>query len=115
LASTNGATGFFNAVVRLLFRLVFLAIGLVFAASLLVAVGLLAAFWFLRAGWAKLTGRPVAPFIVRVDPRAGFSRFRDAGVRPEPAGRSAQLHDVTDVEAREVPPSAPSPGPSAPR
>lgn len=100
--------GALNGAARLVVRLVFLAVGIVFALSLLVAVLLLLAFWLLRAGWAKLTGRPVMPFIMRVDPRAGFARFRDAGARPAAAQREASLHDVTDVEARDIPARPPA-------
>lgn len=100
-----------NGAVRLVVRLVFLAVGIVFALSLLAAVLLLLAFWLLRAGWAKLTGRPVMPFVMRVDPRAGFTRFRDAGAQPSPARREASLQDVTDVEPREIP-SPPPAGPA---
>lgn len=56
-------------------RAFLLAAGLVFAASLAVAAVLMLAVWCLRAAWAKLTGRPVAPFIVRLDPRGGFERM----------------------------------------
>lgn len=110
---SGGLAGVLNGAARLVVRLVFLAVGIVFALSLLVAVLLLLAFWLLRAGWAKLTGRPVMPFVMRMDPRAGFTRFRDAGARPPRAAREERLHDVTDVESREIPPPAPSP--SGPR
>lgn len=104
-------------------RFVLFCLGLVFAASLAVAVLLLAAVWGLRYGWARLTGQPVTPWTVmfgnRFDPRAGFERFRTA--RPaEPTaadevaararGESAKspvmnlgrgaADDVTDVRAR---------------
>lgn len=87
-------------------RLFLLVAGLLFAASLAVAFALMLALWSLRAGWAKLTGRPVMPFIIRIDPRGGFHRMyrrtgeasgtRGAdGVRPRP-----KIGDVTDVEPR---------------
>jgi hypothetical protein len=100
-------------------RLVFFMLGLVFAASLAVAVLLLAAVWGLRYAWARLTGKPVQPWVMRFDPRGGFDRFRAAG-RPaeltaaDVAGARAQgqaadapvrLRDpgvVTDVQARPV-------------
>ena len=101
-------------------RLVFFMLGLVFAASLAVAVLLLAAVWGLRYGWARLTGKPVQPWVMRFDPRGGFDRFRAAGRPAEPtaadvAGARAQgqaadapvrLRDpgvITDVQARPVP------------
>lgn len=100
-------------------RLVFFMLGLVFAASLAVAVLLLAAVWGLRYAWARLTGKPVQPWVMRFDPRGGFDRFRAAGRPVEPTaadvvGARAQgqaadapvrLRDpgvITDVQARPV-------------
>jgi hypothetical protein len=87
-------------------RLFLVAAGLLLAASLAVAFVLMLAFWSLGAVWAKLTGRPVSAFIVRIDPRSGWQRmYRRAGgasaarrgdrVRPSPP-----IADVTDVEPR---------------
>ncbi|MBK8071172.1 MAG: hypothetical protein IPK34_03765 [Ramlibacter sp.] len=101
---------------RFVLRLVLLAAGLVFAASLLLAVGVMLVLWGLRMLWARLTGRPVTPFVMRMDPRGGFNRFYaarsgavvdaetvDRGASPAVRGRRA---DVTDVEARPVPPAS---------
>ncbi len=66
------------AMLKFLLRLVLFVFGLVLAASLATAVLLLAAMWLLRAGWARLTGRPVTPWVMRFDPRAGFGRFNAA-------------------------------------
>ena len=87
-------------------RLLFIAVGLVFAASLAVAFALMLTVWVVRAGWAKLTGRPVVPFIIRMDPRRGFEqmyRRAEEGSRTPRAdsvraGRN--IGDVTDVEPR---------------
>jgi hypothetical protein len=90
----------------LLLRIFLVAAGLLFAGSLAVAFTLMVALWGVRAAWAKLTGRPVVPFMVRIDPRAGFGRMyrrtqqgshtpRADAVR---AGRN--IGDVTDVEPR---------------
>ena len=70
-------------------------LGLVVAASLVCAVLLLAAVWFLRAGWAKITGKPVTPWVMRFNPRSGFDRFTAAGRAPEPTAA-----DVTNARAR---------------
>jgi hypothetical protein len=88
----------------LLVRVVLLVAGAIFAASVAVAAVIGLALWGIRAGWNKLTGRPVAPFIVR---------FRSPGfaVRPSPQQQSrtpradAVAHgkhvgDVTDVELK---------------
>jgi hypothetical protein len=89
-----------------LLRLFLLAAGLLFAASLAVAAVLMLAVWGLRAGWAKLTGRPVTPFIIRIDPRGGFERmYRRAGQESRTpradSVKARKIDDVTDVEPRE--------------
>ena len=115
---------FVAGLVRLLLRVVVLAMGLVLFASLLVAALALALVWMLRAGWARLTGKPVTPWAMRMDPRTGFSTvFRsterwssgrrgaaapdagDAGGDAAASRRGGILPgsaEVTDVEAREV-------------
>lgn len=90
----------------LLLRLVAVLAGLVFAASLAVALVLLLAVWGLRAAWARLTGRPLAPFVVRIDPLGGFNRMvRRSGPpgrtpRADAAGARLRAADVTDVEPK---------------
>lgn len=92
---------------RFVLKLILLVAGLVLAASLLVAVLVLLAFWLLRAGWARLTGRPVSPFVMRFDPRGGFDRmYRHAGPSagrsaPQRPGPAREIADVTDVEPKE--------------
>ena len=92
---------------KLILRLVLLAAGLVFALCLLVAAGALLAVWGVRMGWARLTGRPVTPFIFRMDPRAGFGRvYRGAGPaapREDEAVRPVRrpIGDITDVVPKE--------------
>jgi hypothetical protein len=87
-----------------LLRLFVVAAGLVFAASLVVVFAGVLGFWLLRSGWARLTGQRVTPFVMRVDPRAGFdSVLRRAASRAPRAhamatGRS--VGDVTDVEPK---------------
>ena len=82
-----------------LLRVVLFFMGLLFAASLAVAALLLVAVWMVRAGWARLTGRPVTPWVStmggRFDPRAGFERFRAAGRKAEPTAA-----DVVGARAR---------------
>ena len=76
-------------------RFILFCLGLVFAASLAVAVLLLAAVWGLRYGWARLTGKPVTPWVMRFDPRSGFERFRAAQQPAEPTAA-----DVVSARAR---------------
>jgi hypothetical protein len=104
-----------------IFRVILLLLGLVFAASLAVAVTLLAAVWGVRYAWGRITGLPVTPWMAsmggRFDPRSGFERFRNAAKPAEPnaadvanaraRGESVRsplslrpAGDVTDVRAR---------------
>jgi hypothetical protein len=104
-------------------RVILFMLGLVFATSLAVAVLLLGALWALRYGWAKLTGQPVTPWVMKFHPGQGFDRFRAAARPAEPRaadvanararGESVRspvalgdTGDVTDVRAR---PAAPRP------
>jgi hypothetical protein len=113
---------FVATLVRWLLRAVVLAMGLVVFLSLLAAAMLLGLVWALRAGWARLTGRPMAPWVMRVDPRTGFhAAMRSTGPwggarsgapgggSPDetaaPSRRGGVLPgsvDVTDVEPREL-------------
>ena len=97
-----------NTVFRLLLRLVLLAAGLVFAASLLLVALLFFALWMLHAVWARLTGRTVQPFVWRMHARPGFGNvFRprsgaDPAQEPGPTGPVGrrQLPDIEDVEVK---------------
>ncbi len=99
-----------DTVLRFLLRAVLLAAGLLFAASLALAALLLVAVWGLRMLWARLTGRPVTPFVMRVDPRSGFSRMyrsgpftpaQAPGEPPAPQPPRRAIADVTDVVPKE--------------
>ena len=100
---------FVTCVVRVLVRIVVLAMGLVFAASLLLVVMALAGLWGLRALWAKLTGQPMTPWVMRVNPSSGWQQASRAASRWQvapkpPAGRSGTVNnaaDITDVKAKE--------------
>jgi hypothetical protein len=78
-----------------IFRVILLLLGLVFAASLAVAVMLLAAVWGVRYAWGRLTGKPVTPWVMRFNPRSGFDRFRHAASPAEPTAA-----DVVSARAR---------------
>ena len=78
---TKGRGRGLRAMLNFLVRLVLFLLGLVFAASLAVAVLLLAMVWGLRYGWARLTGKPV---------HALGDALRPARrLRPLPRGREA--------------------------
>ena len=71
-----------QTVLGFVFRVAAFAAGLVFAASLVVAFVLLVVLWAVRAGWGRLTGRPMAPFAVRFRAAEGFRRaYRPKGPR----------------------------------
>ncbi len=97
------------ALIRFVLRLVLLLMALIFIGSLLAAAALLLAVWGVRRLWARLTGRPVSPWVFRVDPRAQWNRFYHAADRwPPPSSRSGRPGaprgkppDVQDVEVKE--------------
>jgi hypothetical protein len=89
-----------------LLRLFLLLAGLLFAASLAVAAVLGLALWGARAAWARVTGKPVSPFIVRVDPRGAFRRAsqpaqpRSRTPRADAVPSALDGDSVTDVEPK---------------
>lgn len=109
-----------SKLLRLALRLLFLVVGLAIAVGLLCLLLTFAGVWGLRALWAKLIGRPVTPWVMRVDPRTGWSQFAYRGQVPsaksdndgvqvqtrpvESAGRFHTVHkdDVVDVEIKEL-------------
>lgn len=115
---------FLAGLTRWLIRAVLVVAGLVMFLSLLAAVLVLALAWGLRALWARITGRPVVPWTMRVDPRTGWStvyrsggrwsaartppaaeaptrRAPAAGTPPRRAGVLPGADEVVDVEPRE--------------
>ena len=94
-------------ILSFLLRVLLLAAGLVFAASVLAAFALLLALWSVRALWARLMGRPVFPFVMRMGPGSAFAsmmrRAPPASRTPRAdaaAGVRTRLADVSDVEPR---------------
>jgi hypothetical protein len=88
---------------KFLLRLLLVVAGLIFALSLLFVMIVLMALWGLRALWGKLMGRPVNPFVMRMNPRAGFDQvFRQADRHSPAAGKPPRrvIEDVTDVEPK---------------
>ena len=109
---------FVAGLLRWLIRSVLLLAGLVFFVGLLAVMLVLALVWGLRFLWARLTGRPITPWVMQVDPRTGWSTVvrthtRWTGARtgaadeptdPAPGQRMGILpgaDDVTDVQPRE--------------
>lgn len=89
-----------SALFAFLTRLLALAAGLVFAASLAVAAVIAAAVLLLRAGWARLTGRP-GPGMLGAAWRMGG--LRGASRRPAHAFVPRRVRvraDVTDVDPK---------------
>ncbi|MCZ2103858.1 MAG: hypothetical protein OZ923_10495 [Comamonadaceae bacterium] len=97
-----------TTVVRWSLRLLVLAMGVVLALSLLVAASIVAAAWGLRALWARITGRPVTPWVMRMDPRHGWNTVYRSTARwtahtaEQARSRVGRSLDVTDVEPREI-------------
>ncbi|MBS0293696.1 MAG: hypothetical protein JSS01_14395 [Proteobacteria bacterium] len=96
-------------VIRWVLRLVVFAMGAVLFVSLLAAAAVLALLWGARALWARLTGRPVAPWTMRMDPRSGWSTVYRSTARWTAQAPAAQrggdlsgVHDITDVVPREI-------------
>lgn len=114
-----------NLLTRLLgfvLKAVLLVAGLVVFLSFLTAAALLAAVWGLRALWARITGRPVTPWVMGVDPRNAWRAAASKGWRrsaphgeggtheppvPPQAGATSPLmrplpgtEEVTDVQPR---------------
>jgi flagellar biosynthesis protein FlhB len=92
-----------NQLLTFLLRVLLIAAGLIFAASLLVVMLFLLVIWTLRALWFKLTGRAVAPFVMRINPRAGFEQVFRRAERGPVASRAPrrEIGDVTDVEPKQ--------------
>jgi hypothetical protein len=102
-----------NRVLKTLFswtlRLALLAMGLLVFLSFLVLIAALGLIWACRALWAKLLGRPVRPWVMKVAPRDAWGRFGaqptratggqvDAAVDVPPSRRPKL--DVEDVEIK---------------
>lgn len=113
------------AVLRLLLRLVWLVLGLVVLASFLFAALVATAVLGVRYLWARLTGKPVSPFVPYVFSRFTqrsqdnwnqWGRFKSTtgGWASQASGQSAAklktvvAEDVTDVESRPASPTGPS-------
>ncbi|QNP49679.1 hypothetical protein [Diaphorobacter aerolatus] len=115
-----------SGIVRIVLRLIVIVGGVVVFLSVLAAAMLLALVWGARALWARLTGQPVMPWAMKMDPRSGWSTvyrstgrwsaprdssassssssssFSDGESRMRGAGLLRAAPDVTDVQAREV-------------
>lgn len=92
---------------KFLLRLVLVAGGLVFAASLALVAAVLTLLWGVRAVWCKLTGQPINPWAVRLSPRSGLDGFLRKRSDPQTQAslvksRRVPTGDVTDVAAREI-------------
>jgi flagellar biosynthesis protein FlhB len=90
-------------VLKFLIRFLLIIAGLIFAASLVIVMMVLLAAWGLRALWCKLTGQPVNPFAMRMDPRSGFERvFKQDGRQSQGSDKPSRrvVENVTDVEPK---------------
>jgi hypothetical protein len=101
---------FLRTVVSLIVRVAMLVAGLIFLASVLAMALILLGVWLLRAIWAKLTGRPVNPWVFQMDRQAMWNRFYRPPGQGRGAGQTAAQRrehaDVIDVEVMDVEPKA---------
>lgn len=90
---------FFKQVTSWVVRLGMLLAALIFMASLLFAAGLLLALWLMRALWAKLSGRPVQPWVFKMHRADMWQRaYRGAAQ----GGRDKAPMDVIDAEVKDI-------------
>lgn len=91
-----------------LLRAFLIVAGLVFAVALVVAFAFLITLWSVRALWARITGRPVMPFVMRMRPGDAFAGMYRRAQQPSRTPRADAVRpgrprgDVTDVEVREL-------------
>ena len=113
---------FANLLTRWAVRIFLLLAGVVFFLCLLTVASLLALAWGVRALWAKVTGRPVTPWVMpmmRTGASWGMGRAagwsstmaRAAGASQDTADHvdskrggvlASAARDITDVQPREV-------------
>lgn len=112
-----GLNDFLTTLTRWSLRLLVLALGTLLFFGLLALAAALAVVWGLRALWARLTGQPMRPWSMRMDPRSGWSTVYRSTARWTAQATTAattaasdgahsrplhRLRDITDVEPREV-------------
>ncbi|TXT33207.1 MAG: hypothetical protein FD135_5538 [Comamonadaceae bacterium] len=92
---------FVTSLLGLIIRLGLLLAGLVFFASLMAAGMVLLLLWLLRALWARLTGKPVMPWVFKFNRRPPWQQQagRGDGFGNSPA---SSRDDVVDVQATDV-------------
>lgn len=91
---------FVRSILGLVLRLGLLLAGLVFFASVLAAGLVLLSVWLLRALWAKVTGKPVQPWVFQMKRRPPWQQANPGGGF---GGAPLQASDdVIDAEARDV-------------
>ncbi len=94
-------------------RLAVVLAGLVFFMSLLLVGAIAALLWGARMLWAKLTGKPVMPFVFKMNPASGWTTVYRSTARwtakkgpaadaKDTSGSRLSVLDVTDVEPREI-------------
>lgn len=95
----------------LVVRVGLLLAGLVFFASLLAAGMVLLSVWLLRALWAKITGKPVLPWVFQMNRRppwqkagqgTGFSTAQTHAGADVIDAEVTEVSDVTDVRIKRI-------------
>ncbi len=109
---------FVATLLRWAIRISLMLIGLVFFLCLMAVAAMFALVWGVRMVWARLTGRPAAPWTMPMSPRSGWQTVYRSGAEWMAQAGSAQRRpaanggerrgllrgagDVTDVQPREV-------------
>ena len=97
---------FFKLLAGWVFRLSLLVAALIFLAGLLCVAALLLTLWLMRALWAKLTGRPVQPWVFKMHRADLWQRAYRATTPGASRGKAsmdvidAEVTDVTDVREK---------------
>lgn len=88
---------FTAAVIGALLQLAVIAMGMLLAVALLFLVAFLLAVWFVRLGWARLTGRPVGKWSMPFDAAGRFRQaYGAAGQWPRRRAGAATAATATD-------------------
>lgn len=98
--------------INILFRCVFIILGICFFLFLLFIFLILFMFWGIKMLWWKVTGKQPQPMQgFGFNPKSGFTYFYTRATSQDPHSENApragqrQLEDVTDVEIKETKPS----------
>ena len=102
---------FVRSILGFVVRVGLLLAGLVFFASVLAVGMVFLTLWLLRASWAKVTGRPVRPWVFQMNRRPPWQQAQQGGWTGRTATadvidtHATDVSVVTDVEPKRIEPS----------